>query len=644
MKKAVKTISIVVLLALILTLTPTKTLAQQECETDVVVQADDWLSKIAEKFFGNVLAYQVIADATNVKAATDSSYTTIKNADLIESGWKLCIPSTAEAEAAMVEKLAVKGTSIVIVIPEDPPSFNGAVTDTGYEQMVMELVLLGLTDLDPKGNVLTEMAAELPTLENGGVILDEDAWTMDVTWKIRDDIYWADGEPVTADDVVFTWEAMSNPETGIWTYGSDYVDSIEKIDDYSLIVHYNTVYPGYMTQFGNENVAIWPEHYCDAEQGFVSWDCNREPLSNGPYLLQEWDPGDHLTFVRNPDYYEAGKPYTDKIIVKIVPEEAVMRQMMIEGDADVYMWLNETGIQELQSVPNVGISFSPITRWAMRLVPNLAAKGSIDGEADPHPFLSDVRVRQAMRMAIDVDTIAKEIFLGYSDPIWTEMFRPPFNSCGIPKPEYDPEGAKALLEEAGWTDEDGDGIRECHGCTTGAEEGYPMSMEFMIYAEYGELLELSQQLIAEQLKEIGMGTELGMVEGGIMWADYGSGGTEQNGEFELDLWDDGYFGFDIQDYLWSFYYSEAVEPDWGWNVGRWYNKDFDALLDEAYTLDEEYNTEMLCEAARILDQELPHIILWSAIDAAGYSTRTEGVQATINDVITWNAADWRVVE
>ncbi len=102
MKKVINIMSIIALLALVLTLAPATTLAQEgQCETDVVVQADDWLSKIAEKFFGNVLAYQAIADATNAKAATDSSYAKIENVDVIEPGWKLCIPSTAEAEAAL---------------------------------------------------------------------------------------------------------------------------------------------------------------------------------------------------------------------------------------------------------------------------------------------------------------------------------------------------------------------------------------------------------------------------------------------------------------------------------------------------------------------------------------------------------------
>ena len=80
----------------------------------------------------------------------------------------------------------------------------------------------------------------------------------------------------------------------------------------------------------------------------------------------------------------------------------------------------------------------------MRLIPNLYVKG--DRET-PHPFLSDVRVRRALRMAIDVDTIINDIFLGYGVPVWTDFFRPPFNSCGIPRPEYDLEGAKLFLKK-----------------------------------------------------------------------------------------------------------------------------------------------------------------------------------------------------
>jgi peptide/nickel transport system substrate-binding protein len=546
-------------------------------------------------------------------------------------------------EAVAPEPPVAEETSITIAIPEDPAGVNGHVSDTGYEQLLGELVLLGLTDLDPEGNLFLELAAELPTLENGGVVMDEDAWTMDVTWTLRDDVYWADGEPVTADDVIFTWDAINDPEGGIWVEGVDYTDSLEKIDDHTFVVHYNTVYPNYRLMFGGENFFVWPAHYCDASQGYVAWDCNREPLSNGPYLLEEWATGEYITFVRNPNYFEEGKPNIDNVVVRIVPERAVIKTMLIEGDADVYMWLTPTEIDDVKDLPHIDVTFSPTTRWVMRLIPNLAARGTLDPEAEPHPILSDVRVRQAIRMAIDVDTLTSEIFRGYNEPAWTELFRPPYACDNIPRPEYDPEAAKALLEEAGWIDQDEDGIRECHGCLN-AEEGYVMSMENMIYAEYGEELELAQQLVAEQLGAIGIQLELSIVEGTVLWADYESGGIEQQGDFDLNMWDDGYPGIDPTDHLWVYYYSEAAEPDYGWNVGRWYNEDFDALLDEAYTLDEEYRKELFCQMAEILDEELPQILLWTEIDADGYNTRVEGVQATVNDIVTWNVADWKIVE
>jgi len=532
----------------------------------------------------------------------------------------------------------------VIVIPQDPLGFNGLVADTGYEAMVGELVLLAVSEIDENGEIYPELATEIPTLENGGVLFDEENWTMDVTWNLRQDVYWADGEQVTADDVIFTWNAITDPDTGIWVDGVDYTDSIEKLDDFSFVVHYNTVYTSYRTQFGGENFNVYPEHYCDATQGFTAWDCNRQPLSDGPFILMEWVTGDHLTFERNPDYFEDNKPSIDTIIVQIVPEQSVRKTMMAEGDADMNMWLSEVDAEELSSVENVYVSFAPSERWVFRLIPNLAERGTIDSAASPHPILSDIQVRRAIRMAVDVDTIINSIFLGYPRPVWTEFFRPPYDTCDITRPVYDPAGAMTLLEQAGWLDTDGDGVRECHGCAT-ADEGTLMSIELMTYSEYGEVLELAHQLIGEMLQAIGFDIQLSVIEGAVLWADYESGGLEQNGDFDLNLYDDGYPGVDPTDnQLWYYYATDAGIPDNGWNVGRWSNEDYDALLDEAYTLDEEYRQEVFCQMAQILDDELPQILLWSAISADAFSNRIQGGQSTTNDLPTWNVADWQIVE
>ena len=531
---------------------------------------------------------------------------------------------------------------IVIVIPEDPPSFNAIVGDTGYDAMVMHMTMLGLTAIDPAGTVYPQLASELPTEENGGVVIDQDNWTMDVTWKLRQDVNWSDGTPVTADDVIFTYEAVIDEETGAWIDGIDYVDGVEKIDDNTVVVHFNYVYPGYLTLFGGERVVIWPSQYCDAEQGFMAWDCGRQPLSDGPFILEEWVSGDHMTFTRNPTYYEKGKPGIDKVIVQIVPDDSVRKTMMLEGDADVLMWATEQLADELKNASNVGLSISDTNRWVMRLFFNLAAKGSIDPVKDPNPFFTDVRVRQAVRLAIDVDTISNNVWHGYSKPIWTEFYRPPY-ACDIPKPEFNPEKAKTLLEAAGWIDQDNDGTRECHGCQY-ANEGDLMQFELITYSEYGEPLELTQQLIGEMLGEIGMKVDLTIVQGSLLWTDSASGGIEQTGNFNLDLYDDGYAGTDPTDHIWFYYYSAAAEPDNGWNVGRYSNADLDALIDESYTLDETARKELFCQIAQILDEDLPQILLFTTINADAYATRLSGVQANINSVVTWNIADWTLAK
>jgi peptide/nickel transport system substrate-binding protein len=406
------------------------------------------------------------------------------------------------------------------------------------------------------------------------------------------------------------------------------------------VVHYNTIYPGYLTQFGGYQMVIWPAHYCDPEQGFTQWDCGTQPLSTGPYILTEWVVGDHMTFDRNPNYFEAGKPAIDQIVVRIVPDETVRKQMLLNGDADLDMWTTESVIAELQNQPSVEVSFSPYTRWVLRLFFNYAAKGTTDPVATPHPVVSDVRVRKAIQMAIDVDTISKEFFYGYAKPAWTEFFRPPYNSCNIPKPLYDPQAASALLEEAGWIDQDGDGVRECHGCTTGAKEGYKMEMEFITYGEYGEPLINTQQFIAEELANIGIKLNLSVVEGSVLWAASTDGGIEQSGNFDMDIWDDGYSGIDPTDYLWGYYYSEAGIPDYGYNYGRYNNPKIDELINQAYTLDQTVRADIFCQMAEILNDDLPEILLFTTVDANTHSKRLQGVQSNPNDIITWNSADW----
>jgi peptide/nickel transport system substrate-binding protein len=249
-----------------------------------------------------------------------------------------------------------------------------------------------------------------------------------------------------------------------------------------------------------------------------------------------------------------------------------------------------------------------------------------------------------MRIAIDVDSIVEGIYpSGDFHNVWTQFFRPPYDICGTPKPVVDPEAAKVLLEEAGWTDKDGDGVRECHGCATGAPEGYPMAFDFIVWSEGGEDYARTGQLIAEDLQAIGMDPNLSLETGAVLWD---LDGLELTGNFDMNMWDDGYPGTDPSDYLWVYYASSAVpnaELE-GWNIGYWMNEEFDALLDESYTLDEEYRKELFCQMDEIMQAEMPTIPLYDYAELTIYNNRIEGIESTINAMVNWNIADWKIVK
>ncbi|MCP4360685.1 MAG: hypothetical protein GY796_21970, partial [Chloroflexi bacterium] len=154
MKKIVNAVSMTLLLTLILSLTPTHTMAQDVvCDSDVVVQAEDWLSNLAEKFYGNVLAFPVIADATNAMAASDDSYATIDDPNVIEPGWKLCVPPGETAQAMLLESVfspvAAGEKTLVVGITEDAIMLDPSGSYDFYSSSVHNGIYKTLTAFPP---------------------------------------------------------------------------------------------------------------------------------------------------------------------------------------------------------------------------------------------------------------------------------------------------------------------------------------------------------------------------------------------------------------------------------------------------------------------------------------------------------------
>lgn len=532
------------------------------------------------------------------------------------------VPQPTEV-APTTEAGPMQGGTMVFPIYQDPGQLNPYLIATGETGLIAKAIYEGLVDIDPDGSYYPRLARELPTRENGGV--SEDGLT--ITWKLRDDVIWSDGKPFTSDDVRFTWEAVTHPDSVAHkkSQGWDLIESIETPDDYTVIVHYKEYYYNYLDQFIGFEAGILPRHACGEPDVMPEWECNRQPVGTGSFMIEEWRPGESLTLVRNPNYREAGKPNLDRIVFPIVPDETVRKEMLRSGEGDAILWLNFEQADELEAA---GVLVTPGTdMWLLRMGFNLSDDGNINA---PHPILTDNRVRKAIQWAVDPNLINEGILNGKGKVVSHELFRG-LTKCPEPEIIYSKEAAKSSLEEAGWFDRDGDAVRECHGCLY-AEEGHRMSMEIITSSDppsYSRMI----QVIADELMDVGI--ELRPSTPDNMWERYSSG------DYDIGFWDDGYTS-DPLTLLGNYYSSSNIPAN---NFFRFTDAEFDELFARVRTLkDPNERLEVFCEIDRLLFEQLP--IVWLSVmpypDA--FSGRMRGWQFNPNDYMTWDIANWWISE
>lgn len=531
----------------------------------------------------------------------------------------------------------ISPNAIVVPIPIDPPSFNAYINDTGYEELIGELVFGALVELAPDGSYYPELATDIPALENGG--LSEDG--LRVTWHLRPATVWSDGEPFSAADVVFTWQSLR--DSRIYAPGFGLITDIETPDDLTAVVHYSEFYPNYRLQFGGEGTGIFPAHQCGKTSDILQWECNLNPVSIGPFVLAEWARGERLVFNPNPNYWIAGRPLAEQLVFTVEADAERRTRQVERGIAHMDMWAEEPFLTRAENSDTVVVAATNPPRFVLQLVPNLSAAGTAD-PAQPNLFLSDIRVRRAIRYAINVTQLNADVFDGRAIPVDDELFR---LGCGLPPLGYNPQEAAKLLAEAGWTDEDGDGTRECHGCSS-APDGTPLEFDSFYYAEFGDQLATTHRQIEKMVYDVGINIHPKPQEGVDLWGTWTDRGVEMRGDFNLDLWDDGYFGVDPTDYLRDIYDSRAIptqnDPLAGLNVMRYQNSTFSDLFDALYSprTDAERH-KLLCQLADTIHTDLPIIPLLAFPDYYVINTRLQGISPQIYDSITWNAADWQLL-
>ncbi len=500
-----------------------------------------------------------------------------------------------------------------------------------------------LASYDSEGTLVPFLAAEIPSLDNGGVA-EDGTW---VVWKLKQDVQWSDGQPFTADDVLFTYELIANteaPTTSDAQYQS--VEQVEVIDDYTVKVHFVEPTPAWSLPFVGTHGMILPRHLFAEHNGpnLHESPANVVPVGTGPYRVTAFVPDDVVVYEPNPYYREEGKPFFRRVELKGGGDAtSAARAVLQTGEVDYAVNL-QVEVQILDEIAEsetghlVTIS-KPLVEHILlnQTDPNQeTSEGERSSTEFPHPFFQDKRVRQAFAHAIDRETIATNLYGPNGDPTHQILVETaPYRSSETFYP-FDLTRAAELLDEAGWVDSDGDGVRD--------KDGVPMRVRFQTAT--GSVRQKTQEIVKQSLESIGVEVELKSISPAVFF-DNDPSNTETYSHFYADMqmftipYDSPDPGAYMQGWLCDEIPSKA--NDWSANnIERWCNPTYDALYEQSTTtMEPEQRQQIFIDMNNLLVEDVALIPIVHRKRVAGVSNALQGVQLTPWDEDVWNIADWQ---
>ena len=370
---------------------------------------------------------------------------------------------------------------LVVGYDREPDTLNRF--STHILEDIESCVVEGLVTTDEHMTIVPLLAASVPTLENGGVALRQDGG-MDVTWRLRPEVKWHDGTPHTSADVKFTVEAINspayNPES---TDGFDRISSVDTPDPLTAVLHYREVYAPYALQFVRGTL---PKHVLAGRDIDTANDYNRAPLGTGPYKVAEWKSGEYIRLEAAPNYWRGAQfPAITTLLFTFIPNTNTRINQLKSGEVDMVVMFPWDKHREVAAIPGVAVH-------------------KIDGNGYEHvtlnqrafPAFADVRVRQALTHAVDRALISSTILEGLA-PVTHGPVQPVSwaHNPHVRQYAFDPAKAKALLDEAGWKDSNGDGVRD--------KSGQKFSFTLITQAGFA-VRENVAQVLQRQFKDVGV--------------------------------------------------------------------------------------------------------------------------------------------
>lgn len=415
------------------------------------------------------------------------------------------------------------GGTLTVGFAQEPDSMNGFYSSMAFAQWANDLVQASLWDVSNTLESVPVLAAEVPSVENGGISEDYLTYTI----HLKEGLMWSDGEPLTAEDLVFTYQMLEDPANN-FIQGSvvaDSVESVELVDDLTFTLTFNSPQPFPEDMAGSPGLStILPAHVFgpvhEADGSIELADENQDPtVFSGPYVLSEWRRGEQMTFDANPNF-TLGTPSISQIIIRFFPDTDSEYAALAAGQLDFVPNVSEGDI------PRVAASSDDIQIVTVfgGYIENLWL--NVRTEEHPragHPALQDVNVRHAIRYALDRSAITEELLVGATSPTDSIYASSPFELESLGVTERNLDEANRLLDEAGWVDSDGDGIRDKDG----------VALELRYSSTNAQWRNNIQAVVQQQLAEVGIGTILESYPATEYFGTWSDSGINASGEYDI---------------------------------------------------------------------------------------------------------------
>jgi len=477
---------------------------------------------------------------------------------------------------------------------------------------------------DDNNAAFPSMVTEIPTVENGGISADGRTITM----KLRKDLKWSDGQALTSKDFKFTYDMVMADKNAVSSRAPfDSAESIATPDDYTVSVTFKEPYAPWQSRLfaGQNGATIMPEHILkpvfDSAGTIDTAEWNKAPTVNcGPFVFKEWESGSFARFVRNDNYWGT-KPILDELFFRFVPDDASQVAALKAGDGDVGTFFAMSDMPELEAAGiKIMKSLSGYNEgWYINQHPE---KGN--------PALQDVRVRQALAYGFNRDKLVKDLLLGRAAVPATDWDSTPWQEPSLKPYPYDPEKAKALLEEAGWVDTNGDGVRE--------KDGKDLVLK---YGTTNREIRQDTQAVAQQdLAQVGIKLDLQSFDSDIFFASYSENGPSANFSLDIIEYSDAPSSPDPNTVVWRCAEIPSDENPAGVNPTGFCNQEFEDMwaLQETQ-VDFAARQQTFYKITKMIFDQAYWIGLWQDPDYFGFSGRMLNVKMS-GATPFFNIAEW----